>query len=346
MKFVKNGSRYISEEIQKAINNGTRHALITGSWEIDKTVRIPSDFTLVLENCHLRMADGTFCNMFTNEHCHEPIGRTRAGSDHNIRILGVGKAILDGGQYNGLHEKNSCKEGYPHISVNNLLLFTNVEDFRIEGIQLRNQRWWAMNFIFCRYGSIRNIDFNSNGALMTPTYEGYQCILVKNGDGIDLRAGCHDIQIENISGFTQDDSVACTCLWGQLEKMYAVEGMSTDLYNIIIRNVCTSSYCGNVRILNQGGTRIYNILVDGVMDTSKGDERVQSERCSETVRIGDRHLYGETHSTEAQTMNITVRNVYSRAYTALAVTGKVQNLVTENICGFDGCETVIKRNGA
>ena len=138
--------------------------------------------------------------------------------------------------------------------------------------------------------------------------------------------------------------MACTNLKGGVQDRYRVEGLSTDLYNVVIRNVCAASYCGIVRILNQGGTKVYNILVDGVMDTSAGDARIQSERCFEVVRIGDKHLYGECHASTSETMNITVRNVYARGFVGVAVTGKVENLVLDNINGFDGCTTLIQRN--
>ena len=49
----------------------------------------------------------------------------------------MGRVILDGGEYNGLSEKNSLKDGNPHISVNNLILFTNVDGFTIRGLHLR-----------------------------------------------------------------------------------------------------------------------------------------------------------------------------------------------------------------
>ena len=45
----------------------------------------------------------------------------------------------------------------------------------------------------------------------------YAEVLVKNADGVDLRQGCHDIVIENLTGFTEDDSVALTALNGRLE---------------------------------------------------------------------------------------------------------------------------------
>lgn len=337
MEFQKNGAAYISGKIRDAMEDGTRQITVTGSWEIEETILLPSDFTVILNDCHLRMGDGTFCNMFVNENCRTEAGRTREGTDRNIRIIGIGKAILDGGSYNGLSERNCCKEGRPHISVNCLMLLANVDGIDIQGLQIWNQRWWALTFLFCSNGKVRDIDFRGNDLLVTPSFEGYSCILVKNGDGIDLRAGCHDFIIENITGFTEDDSIACTCLPGDLERMYGVAGLSTELYNVIIRNVMTSSYCGNVRLLNQGGTALYNILIDGVMDTSLRDPSIKAEghRCEGTVRIGDRHLYAERLETDI-TRNITVRNVYSRARRAVTVDGEVERLVLDNINGFDG----------
>ena len=344
MDFTKGGDVYIAGLIRDAVEDNTRQVIVSGNWEIEHTVTIPSDFTVILQNCHLRMADNTFCNLFTNEHCRTPEGRTPAGTDRNIRIVGIGKAILDGGTYNGLSEKNQLKDGRPDMSVNNLILFTNVEEFEISGIQLHNQRWWAMNFIFCCCGRIRNIDFSANPGLVPPTPDNPQGILVKNADGIDLRVGCHDILIENITGFTEDDTIACSNLTGGLEDLYHVEGLGHNLYNVIIRNVCAASYCGLVRILNQGGTKIYNILVDGIMDATATDSRVQAERCWEVVRIGDLHSYGGRHSSGGETMNITIRNVYARGFIGVAVTGMVENLVLDNINGFDGCPAVIQRN--
>lgn len=66
--FSLNGTTYIDEEIKKAVENESRTAAVSGNWIIDSPVRIPSNFTLILEDCHLRMADGCFSNLFVNEH--------------------------------------------------------------------------------------------------------------------------------------------------------------------------------------------------------------------------------------------------------------------------------------
>ncbi|MBR5587015.1 MAG: hypothetical protein IKW02_03540, partial [Clostridia bacterium] len=214
MSFFKNGSEDIARLIKLGIENGTRRAVITCDWEITSAIRIPSDFTLILDNCHLKMADGTFDNMFVNEHHGTPEGNTIAGTDHNISIIGRGNVILDGGQYNGLSEKTSLKDGMPHISKNNLLLFTNVDGFQIRNLSFHNQRWWACNFVYCANGEITDIKFKADDTCIDKNgnvYHGlstehYYDMYVKNSDGIDLRQGCHHILIENIYGFTGDDT--------------------------------------------------------------------------------------------------------------------------------------------
>lgn len=340
MDIIKNGAEIIQKMIDNAKADGTNKVVITGSYEIEKTILLPSDFYLVLDNCYLRMADNTFCNMFNNKNCHTEIGATQEGTDRNIVIEGRGNVCIDGGEYNGLHEKISGKDGNPYVTVNNILLFRNVDGFRISGLHIRNMRYWALNFFFCCNGRISNIDFLSDytnvdeNGVRTPylTLENYNQVYIKNADGIDLRVGCHDIIIENITGFTEDDTVALTGINTGSSSRYAVEGLPTDIYNVIIRNVQSSAYWSNVRLLVQGGVKMYNILVDGVIDTSQNSKYML--RGASAIRIGDRHMYGIRHQTEDELYNITVRNVYSRAENVIRLAGAMKDCLFENIKGY------------
>ncbi|MBQ7387339.1 MAG: hypothetical protein IJW03_04140 [Clostridia bacterium] len=345
--FIKGGSEYIGSLIQRAVNDRSRTATVTGSYEIDSAVRIPSDFTLILEDCHLRMADGCYSNMFVNEHHGTDIGKTLEGRDRNISVIGRGYAILDGGKYNGLSERTQRKNGLPPIYKNNLLLFTNVEGFKISNVSCKNQRWWALNFVYCSNGYLGNIDFcacdvgiDENGN----EYHGlkrdkYSEVLVKNADGIDIRQGCHDIVIENITGFTEDDTVALTGLCGYFEEEFAVKELSSDIANVTIKNVASEAFCTNVRLLNQGGIRLHDILIDGVRDTSEGSAHM--DRGIYAVRIGDNYLYGSRHATEDETYNIAVKNVYSRANYAISLAGAIKNLTIDSIECAEGTEMLL-----
>lgn len=341
--FSKGGSEYISSLISEGIKNQTRCATVTGCYEIDKPIRIPSDFTLILDNCHLRLADGSFTNIFINEHLGTEIGKTLDGRDKNIKIIGRGEAILDGGNYNGLSEKTQNKDGFPPIWNNNMILFSNVENFEIRRIRACEQRWWAFCFIFSSHGRISDVEFCSNDMGIDEDgnpYHGlkrskYKEAIVKNSDGIDLRVGCHDIVIENISGFTEDDTVALTALTGALEKTFWVDGLPTDIYSVEIRNVSSSAYCSNVRLLNQGEHKLHDIYIEGVFDTSKDSPHMDRGACG--VRIGDAsHMYGTRPSTADETYNITVRDLRTRALRAMAIHGAMTNVVIEKVEIFDG----------
>lgn len=338
--FCSGGHDYICGLIDEAIENGSRTATVRGNWEIDTAIRLPSNFTLILDNCHLRMASGCYSNMFVNEHHDTDIGRTVEGTDRNISIIGKGEAILDGGEYNGLSEKTQLVNGMPPVWKNNLVLFTNVCGFKVFGISCRNQRWWALNFVYCREGYLGKIDFCASDAATDENgnvYHGlkrskYSDVLVKNADGIDLRQGCHDIVIENITGFTEDDTIALTGLNGNIEKHFSVEGLPSDICNVKIKNIATASYCTNVRLLNQGDVKLHDIEIDGVYDMAKKSAHLDRGRY--VVRVGDNYLYGERHSTPEETYNITVKNITATANDAIYLAGAMSNLVMYGIeCG-------------
>lgn len=79
MDIYKDDSFTIQTLIDRAYESKENKAVIprinprTGEdlWEINKTIFLPSDFTLVLDSCHLRMADDVYCNMFCNKHAYD-----------------------------------------------------------------------------------------------------------------------------------------------------------------------------------------------------------------------------------------------------------------------------------
>lgn len=349
MELIHDGEKAISEKIRAAVAANQSIVEITGNYEIASPVILPSHITLILRDCYLRMKDGAVSQMFVNEHWNDP-----AVTDTDIHLVGVGRAVLDGGEYNGLSEKNALTEGRPEIYFNNILLFAGVRDFSVTGIAVRNQRWWALNFIGCSQGLLRDIDFDADATRIDPvTGErvrglkrgDYASTYVKNADGIDLRAGCHDILIENVTGFTEDDTVALTALWNNMEKHFLGEDFPEDrrsIYNVTIRNIRSSAYCTIVRLLNQGGTKLYNILVDGVFDTSAEDDRLDTGLYA--VRLGDRRSYGGRAATPEETRAIVIRNVFGRGQAVVQLSGSAGELSVENIHAFgDGTVPVDDR---
>ena len=335
---MKGGTQYIQALISASIANGRRCTIVSGAWEIDSAVRLPSNFTLILEDCHLRLAYGCYANVFVNEHNETEIGKTVAGTDRNISIIGRGNAILDGGEYNGLGEMTPPEKRPAPLYKNNLILFTNVDGFKISGLKCINQRWWATNFIYCRNGSIENMDFcaddrryDKDGMLVHGLIHGdeYSNIYVKNADGIDLREGCQNIVIENVTGFTEDDTIALTGLAGKLEGAFRVEGLASDICNVKIRNIRAAAFCSIVRLLNQGDIKLHDIEIDGIYDTCETDTHL--DKGGRAIRVGDKHMYGSRHCTKDETYNISIKNIYAAGEEAVALAGEIGNLVMYGI---------------
>ena len=110
----------------------------------------------------------------------------------------------------------------------------------------------------------------------------------------------------------------------------------------------TSAFHSNVRLLNQYWTapaKLYNILVDGVVDTS-ADEKFYVGRNAAAVRVGDVHKYGERHSYANETFNIVIKNVFARGMAGVKLVGEMTNVTCENICGYDGCPNAIDKENA
>lgn len=306
----------------------------TGSdfWIIDETIALPSDIEILVDDAHLILAEGKFLNMFT---IGSPAGNTAADTVRNVTLRGRGRAVLDGGVYNGLHEKNANKDGWPDIYLNTTCLFFNAENLRVENLSLINQRWWAITNIFVRGAVYRNIHFRADfsrkdeNGVHYPDEKprAYHEVYVKNADGIDLRVGCHDFVIENICGFTEDDSVALTALGGgEMKRGYYIEGMDPDIHDVVIRNVSTESYCANIRLLNDNGYKLYNVDIDGVRSLRE----IAEGRSTVTVRIGDM-VYAREHSALGDTHHITVRNVISTQDGGVSICKGLTDSVIENV---------------
>ena len=261
-------------------------------WTISRAIELPSGSFIVLDNCHMRLADKVYSNIFKNANARTPLGRTKEGRQYDIHITGRGNALLDGGNHNGLYEYNCDTDGRPNIIENTMIHLHNVERFSIEHIRIIDHRHWGITCHYCSTGRIAHLTFKCD-------------VNFKNMDGVDLRTGCSDIVIEDLTGSTGDDMVALTNI--PYCERYAVEGLDDSIHSVIIRNI-RALLTGNhalVRLLNQGGRKLYNILVDGVMDLSHNGQELH--RPYAAIRIGDVfYNYGRPMAKLGDTYGITV----------------------------------------
>ena len=189
-----------SATIQNAINatrEGACRAVViprynerTGEsrWVIDKTLLLPNDITVYLDDCFLTLADGVYENIFRNELALTEAALELENEQHGIRIIGLGNAILDGGKDNGLREQRWTPD-QPMPITGCLVMLHNVREYALENFKCQRMRYWAINHVACRKGRIRDIDFDF--------VERHP-----NQDGINFRLGCSEITVENITGVT------------------------------------------------------------------------------------------------------------------------------------------------
>ena len=315
-------------------------------WLIDSAILIPSNTTLLLDNCRIKLSDSSRDNMIRSANCGMGIKNVLPAS--NIRICGIGKAILegadnprstgDGGKtlslsppkfpysYGTDAEKagESSRGDWRNIGI----LLVEVSDFTLENLNIIDSHCWAISLEYCKKGKISNLHFNSRG---------YKIIngekkLTLNQDGLDLRRGCSDIDIENIFGSTGDDLIALTALGSKVRRpgLPGTTGMcgakenmrENDTHDIRIRNV--TGFCAGghhiVRFLNASGVKLYNITLDNLLDTSPA-----GFRCKAAVKIGDSNPawggvtpLGDTHSFK-------LNNIVSRAKSAILIGGSLSD---------------------
>lgn len=207
------------------------------------------------------------------------------------------------------------------------VLFANAEYFSISGLKIVNQHCWGISLEACSKGRVEKIDFSVN----KPRVIDGMYTNIENQDGIDIRNGCHDIVISDITGRTGDDVVALTAIagpdykpGGSLENTHVMHNDWTkreaDIHDIVIRNVVAhSQMCFAVRLLAARDS-IYNVVVDGVIDTAGAGT---------TVLLGDGGIYGEEYPDSIR--NISVSNVVCNSNTAVKVSGYVSDSVISNI---------------
>ena len=301
-------------------------------WDISRAIMLYTGSVIYLDNCHLRQADDVITNIFRNSNNETEIGCTREGRQSNIQIIGMGNCLLDGGIKNGLTEVNCAEYGVKSACENSMFNFMNVEQVTIRNIRITHHRYWAFVFHYSSHVQISGIDF----------YGPYHW---RNQDGIDLRTGCSHFFIENLTGVLGDDVVAMTNLKNYRDELMAGCGYDDSIHNIVIRNIRATTRASFVRVLNHGGKKIYNVLIQDLMFDAEADptdprvagyEPIHPEAYQFSqhygVRIGQCHYFGNGPMAQlGDTYNITVRNITCRGLAAVNIGCAVSDVLIDNV---------------
>ncbi len=342
-------------------------------WKLDRAILLPSNTTIVLQDCKIKLSDKCRDNFFRSANCG--LGIEEPGSVENIHIKGIGCCILEGADhprstgdstkilacpcprnfsgsakptFADLHAHTYgtdalVKGESPYGDWRNIgILFAKVSHFSIENIRIVEQHGWAISLEDCTYGNVSHIDFSASQKRIIDGAEHN----VENQDGVNLRNGCHDIIVSDITGKTGDDVIALTAIttpqWklksGRMRSSHVLGNDWTrremGIRNVIIRNVLAypAGGCSIIRLLGIEGGEIHNVSIDNVIDASPDDFHVLDDIALGKAPgiVGEPgHPYGKQF--EQALFNINVSNVNGNARHSVRVLGGLQNSCISNV---------------
>lgn len=352
--FTGSDAERINSAIEQAARTGRRVVIprrnVTDQgekdvWLLDSAIVVRSGTTLELENCHIKLSDRCRDNIIRSANCG--LGITQIEPMRNVHIYGVGDVLLEGADRPRATGDSGKKLGERTYGTdagvegesqtgdwrNIGILLACVENFRIENLRMKDTHAWAISLERCSCGYVGSIQFDSReGKQIAGRFK-----TILNQDGLNLRLGCHDITIENLSGRTGDDLLALTNTAapeggaepGSTDSTQVSGGTwreGDDLCNIYARNIRGHSVGqhGVVRLLNTRAGKLYNVVLDGVIDTS-----LPGRPGSATVRIGSRHYGG--HVPLGHTRRLFISNVSGASRNTIVVDGTLADSFISNV---------------
>ena len=353
-KVVSGPDRCVVISKRKADQNSVRDY-----WLIDEAILLPEDIELIIDDCTIKLSDRSRDNFIRSSNCGSGISEIKTA--RRIRITGKGNAVLEGADH-----PRSTGDAKKQLGVRTYgtdagkedekqtgdwrnvgILLAKTEDFSISNLTIRNYHCWGISLEKCAYGRVENIRFETREKRMIDGVEQ----MVLNQDGLDLRKGCHHIEVENITGRTGDDLVALTAIHPEIKEVGTLiytelsgcpEPMnSNDIHDIHLKHIHGYSTGGHqiVRLLNACGLKIHDIELEDVRDTSEEDPEKITDAVA--VKIGDDLPAWGGVAPLGDTARITVRKVESRAKRCVLIAGSLCDAVIADIINHNpGCKPV------
>lgn len=321
-EIIKNALDFISIYKYKEIIFDTKQ------WNISKPILIDSNTTVIIDGVTIKQKDYMFDNVFRpntfNLNPNNPHSFPLSIDwSENIKILGKNNAKIEGcdNNYIGTHHNLGANQvyvgddyGYKTLQI----CFSKTKNFEIANIEFTKTRCWCISMDKCSHGSVHDLKITSSAP---------------NGDGVDIRSGCNNINVYNIQGSTEDDTVACTAIdyaskgFPTGDYMYPMEPSAfediylpiEDLYihDINIDNITTTGSHHAVICLSNAGRKVFNISINNIIEPTPSNRE-------SVVRIYTG--YG-TGYVDNDINNIRVNNVVSKGATySVLCNAKVNNV--------------------
>lgn len=269
----------------------------TNLWLVDSAILLPSNMTIILDNCTIQLSDQCRDNMFRSDNVG--IGIKDPGWNENISIIGIGDVTLKGannprasgdgarslslnpdverekGNWRVSYGSDAGKEGKKQKGDwrNIMILMAYVDGFTLKNINIENSHAWAVSFERVKNADISDIRINNPEAINVAGRK----VLVSNKDGINLRHGCKNFRIHSLSGRTGDDFIALSSLdtgpeghdQGNLNSTMVTSrkwgGPEDDTEEVVITDIaCQTKYRG-VAIRASDSANIHNVYINGLI---------------------------------------------------------------------------------
>ncbi len=298
---------------------------------IDEAIVLSSDTHVIVDGCTLKQNDEVFDNIFRGANVivnpDDPYGYPLDVVEiKNIKIEGRGNAKLIGtdvprvGYHPGKNEHQKMVGDFWGWRTM-MISFAIGENIEICGLELSQTMCWAVTFEWCSGVYVHDLAIYAD---------------VKNGDGIDFRSGCHHCKVENISGYTSDDTVACTALsrnqrgtYPNAKSVYPMAvaagcsgNRTNDIYDVEIKGINTGGLHHGIICLAANGNRVYDIKISDVNESKTG---ARYATVSIYTGYGTGYTAGDIHNIEIDGIHAT------KSICALEIRADVRNIKMRNI---------------
>ncbi len=366
-----------TERLQQAVDAARLHGGIvripawnangTFLWRLDHAVLLPGDITVMLDNCTIQLSDSCRDNMFRS--ANVGVGIEQPGWLRNIRLVGIGNVVLkgadnprstgDGARMLALYPDREIARGNRGVSYgsdaaypdrkqtgdwrNIMILIAQVDGFALKNVRIENSHAWAVSFERTHNAELSDIFIYNPEEI---TVQG-RIVKVFNKDGIDLRQGCKNFRIYNISGFTADDFIALSSLDvkpaltrsnGSLLSTMVTRagwyGPEDDTEQVFISNIQCRSVCRAIAIRASDSAGIHHVYINGLTS-----QEVKGEGGKHNALLVGGKGYGEL-SHAGKINNIYAMNITSTGHAAIMVEAPVADCHFMNIL-YHGHDTSV-----
>ena len=191
-------------------------------------------------------------------------------------------------------------------------------------------RWKGVALLYARHGKLSKLSFMEYEN--QPGLPDLGCIFV--------RLGCNNLFIQDINAKSSDAGITLGASKKDLQDHCAVRGKPMDISDIMIRNVTSDAFRGRcIHLYNLDGCKLYNILIEGVIDASR---RETKHMPAAVVEFGNPYpSVTERENVMGETSRITVRNIMSRARTVVLFGGPLCDSSFHNLTTYGDAVKVL-----